>query len=448
MRKPGEAVQPEVCDVLVIGGGPAGSAVAALLAARERDVVLLEKDRHPRFHIGESLLPQSLPLLQKLGVLEEVHESIGLLKPGADFYSDTHPNRHQTYYFRKAWDKAWPYAYEVRRSDFDHALFRNAARKGARTRENMRVTSVEFRNGERSRVQALDDEGRSRTWETRLVVDASGRDTLLSSHFGLKQKNRKHNSAALFGHFRGVPRQPGEDEGNICVYWFEHGWFWMIPLRDGTMSVGAVCWPEYLRTRDCPPMEFLQRTIALSPLVSERMRDAELVGAVHATGNFTYFSRVAAGEGYLLVGDAFAFLDPVFSSGVHLALTGAFLAADTVDRTLDRPERAARLARGYERRLRRGMRTFAWFIYRFNTRAFQNLFMAPRDVLRMPEAVTTLLAGDVFRRTPIHWAMFTFRFVYYLTALANLRSSLASWSRRRRNVATSFSGGTTAVDRV
>ncbi|MEJ2481372.1 MAG: NAD(P)/FAD-dependent oxidoreductase [Acidihalobacter sp.] len=316
------------CDVLVIGGGPAGSGVAALLAQKGRKVVVLEKDHHPRFHIGESLLPQSLPLLEKLGVLDEVRDSIGILKPGAEFNSDTHPNRQQVYYFKYAWDKAYPHAYEVRRAEFDHALFRNAASKGAQTVEGMRVTEIDFRKDQTSLVHARDEQGEEHIWEARFVIDASGRDTLLSKRFGLKYKNPNHNSAAIFGHFRNVPRREGDDEGNISVYWFQHGWFWMIPLRDGTMSVGAVCWPEYLKTRDCPPAEFLQKTIALSPGVSERMKNAELVGEVQATGNFTYYSKAAAGDGYLMVGDAYAFLDPVFSSGVHLALTSAFFAAD------------------------------------------------------------------------------------------------------------------------
>ncbi len=438
---------PGSCDVLVVGGGPAGSATATLLARHGRRVVMLEKDHHPRFHIGESLLPRSMPLLETLGVLDEIRESVGVLKPGVDFYSEKSPNPHQTYYFDTAWDKSCPHAYEVRRSDFDRVLFRNAARAGVEAREGIRVTAIEFRPGKNSIVRARGEDGTDFTWRARFVVDASGRDTFLSGRFGLKRKNKKHASSAIYGHYRNVPRQPGEDEGNICVYWFEHGWFWLIPLRDGIMSVGAVCFPEYLKTRDCPPEEFLLKTFALSPGLAERMKNAELEGPVRATGNFTYFSTTASGEGYLLVGDAFAFLDPVFSSGVHLALTGAFLAADTVNRILDRPGTAARLTRAYERKLRRGMRRFSWFIYRFNTPAFHDLFMSPSDRFRMIEAITTMLAGDVFRRTRMGAPILLFRLIYYGAALLKWRDSLAVWRRRRRNVAMRFTGGTTSVDR-
>ncbi|MGH8162464.1 MAG: NAD(P)/FAD-dependent oxidoreductase, partial [Gammaproteobacteria bacterium] len=350
--------------------------------------------------------------------------------------------------FNTAWDKSCPHAYEVRRSDFDQVLFRNAARAGVEAYEDTRVTSIAFRRGRDATVRARDGEGNELAWRTRFVVDASGRDTFLSGRLGLKRKNKKHASSAIYGHYRNVPRQAGEDGGNICVYWFEHGWFWLIPLRDGIMSVGAVCFPEYLKTRDCPPDEFLLKTLALAPGLAERMKGAELDGRVRATGNFTYFSTAASGEGYLLVGDAFAFLDPVFSSGVHLALTGAFLAADTVNRILDEPHAAARLTRAYERKLRRGMRRFSWFIYRFNTPAFHDLFMSPSDRFRMIEAITTMLAGDVFRRTRMAVPIFLFRLIYYAASLRKWRDSLAVWRRRRRNVNLAFTGGTTAVDQA
>ena len=436
----------DTCDVLVIGGGPAGSAIATLLAEKGRKVVVVEKDRHPRFHIGESLLPQSMPLLDKLGVKADIENRIGVFKPGAEFNSDTHPKQRQVFYFKRAWDKSQPHAYQVRRSEFDEVLFRNAERKGAATFEGMRVNGIEFRRGGTHRVEAVGEDGAAHSWEARFVVDASGRDTMLAKRFGLKRKNPNHNSAAIFGHFRGVTRRPGDDAGNISIYWFKHGWFWMIPLRDDVMSVGAVCWPEYLKTRDCPPTEFLHKTIALSPGVSERMQHAEQIGDAQATGNFTYASTTAAGEGYLMIGDAYAFLDPVFSSGVHIALISAFAAADVVDRVLDHPQDAARLVTAYERHMRRGMAAFAWFIYRFNTRAMHNLFMSPRNVFRIEEAVVTMLAGDVFRKTPMRLPVLAFRAVYYITALINLPTEFRAWLKRRRNNAMTFTGGTLSVD--
>jgi flavin-dependent dehydrogenase len=436
----------DTCDVLIVGGGPAGSAIATLLAEKGHKVVVVEKDRHPRFHIGESLLPQSMPLLEKLGVMEEIKERIGVFKPGAEFNSDTHPKQRQVFYFKRAWDKSQPHAYQVRRSEFDEILFRNAERKGATTFEGMRVNRIDFRQGGTHHVEAVAEDGATRSWEARFVVDATGRDTLLAKRFGLKHKNRNHNSAALFGHFRKVPRRLGEDAGNISIYWFKHGWFWMIPLRDDIMSVGAVCWPEYLKTRDCSPAEFLQKTIALSPGVAERMQGTELVGEVQATGNFTYFSSTAAGDGYLMVGDAYAFLDPVFSSGVHIALVSSFAAANVVDRIIDHPQDATHLVAEYERHMKRGMTSFAWFIYRFNTRTMHNLFMSPRNVFRIEEAVVTMLAGDVFRKTPMRLPVLAFRGIYYVTALFNLPSAIRAWLKRRRNNAMTFTGGTLSVD--
>lgn len=436
-----------VCEVVVIGGGPAGATTAARLAMRGRKVVLLEKEHHPRFHIGESLLPMSLPLLEELGVLDEIHTRVGVVKPGAEFNSEWHQNRRQVYFFREAWDKRYPHAYEVTRSEFDAVLFRNAIHKGAEAYEGMRVTGVEFHAAGGGRVQAVDETGQEHMWEAQFIVDASGRDTLLSRRFGLRERNPAHNSAALFGHFRNVVRRQGEEAGNISVYWFEHGWFWMIPLQDDIMSVGAVCWPEYLRSRDCSPAEFLMRSIAHSPSMQARMDGAELISEVQATGNFTYLSKKAYGQSYLLVGDAFAFLDPVFSSGVHLALYGAFEAAATVDAILDSPHKAKRLCARYERFVRRGMKQFSWFIYRFNTRAMQNLFLSPNNTFRMLEGVTTLLAGDVFRKTPMERPIAIFKMVYYVTALAHLPKSWAIWRRQRRNRAVIFEGGTLPVDR-
>ncbi|CAA9274461.1 MAG: FIG022199: FAD-binding protein, partial [uncultured Acetobacteraceae bacterium] len=228
------------CDVLVIGGGPAGSTTAALLAERGRRVVVVEKDLHPRFHIGESLLPQNLRVFDRLGLREDLAR-IGVFKPGAAFVSDDHERKHVAFPFAEATNRDYTHSYQVKRADFDEMLFRNAAARGAETHEGMRVTEVALDAANGSRVTAEDAEGNARTWRARFVVDASGRDTFLAGRMGSKQRNGRNNTAALFGHFKGVATRDGsaEEDGYIGIHLFEHGWFWFIPLQGGIMSVGV-----------------------------------------------------------------------------------------------------------------------------------------------------------------------------------------------------------------
>jgi flavin-dependent dehydrogenase len=425
-----DEVAPVQCDAVVVGGGPAGSTIAALLAERGRSVVLLEKDRHPRFHIGESLLPLNMPLFEQLGVGEEM-QRIGMPKYGAEFVSPWH-GAPVTFNFANAMDKSFPSAYQVRRSDFDEILFRNAARKGATTLEECRVTSVQF-NARGALVGARHVEGQVRKWQAKFVVDASGRDTLLANLSQTKRRNKKHNSAAIYGHFTDAVRLPGKAEGNISLFWFEHGWFWFIPLIDGTTSVGAVCWPYYMKSRKTDPEQFFFDTIALSPALAARLTEAKLVSPVTATGNYSYEVQRAAGENYLLLGDAFTFIDPVFSTGVLLAMQSAFVGADTVEACLDHPQRAPSALKAFDASMRHGPRIFSWFIYRLTTPAFRDMFMQPRNE-KLQEAVLSVLAGDLFRGTPVRGRLLAFKVIYYLKSLLTLRVSLTAWKRRKRAI--------------
>ncbi len=424
--------QPAKCDVLVIGGGPAGSTISTLLVEKGWRVVLLEKDHHPRFHIGESLLPMNLPILTRLGVLEEVAK-IGLIKPGIEISSPGPPGRSHTFYFENTLDQDYPYAFEVRRSEFDALLLANSVTRGVAVHQGVKVTDVTFQKGGASVVRARTEDGSERNWQAGFVVDASGRDALLSTRLGLKERNEKHNSAAIFAHFKNALRREGRDEGNIALYWFEHGWFWMIPLADGTMSVGAVCWPDYLKTRRGGLDEFFWETIRLCPGVAQRLESSELVRPATATGNFSYWSRRMWGEGYLLIGDAYAFIDPVFSSGVYLAMHSATLAVDAVDSCVREGRTATAALRRYEKRVLRGMRTLSWFIYRFTTPAMQNLFMAPRNTLSMEQAVLSVLSGDVFRKNGLALPIALFKTLYYLVATVNLGRSWGAYRRRKQN---------------
>lgn len=421
-------------DVLIIGGGPAGATVSALLAKRGRSVVLFEKDQHPRFHIGESLLPMNIPLFQELGVADEVAE-IGMRKNGIDFYArEEAETQRTTIYFDEAMDNSFPHAYQVRRSDFDRLLLDNAQRCGVEVRQQTRVTSLDRLETDGCQARIIDSEGRESTVTARFLIDASGRDTFLSRRNKALRRNPDHNAAAIFGHFRNVARREGRDEGNIGLHWFEQGWFWVIPLKDGVTSVGVVCWPEYLKTRgDMSLDDFLQQTIARSPTLSPLMESAQPVAEAQGTGNYSYWSDRLYGDGYLLVGDAFAFVDPVFSSGVFLAMKSAQSGAEAVESILGGAPNAAALLARHERFLRRGIRTVSWFIYRYNSPTLRRLFMNPGNQFRIKAAIISILAGDTFGRTPIGFPVFLFKLIYTILNLSNWRGSLAFAFRRRRN---------------
>jgi flavin-dependent dehydrogenase len=402
-------------------------------------VAVVDKERHPRFHIGESLLPLNMPILQRLGVWDELTR-IGIRKDAAEFES-REAGRTVEFRFEDAFDKRWPHAFQVRRSEFDDMLLRNCSAKGARVYEGAKVTAVTFgdlaRGGD-AMVTVQPAGGERQQWHARYVVDASGRDTFLAERFGIKRRSAKHASAAIYGHFRNARRNPGTAEGNITIVWFEHGWFWFIPLRDGTTSVGAVCWPAYLKSRRTDPATFFLATIALSPEIADRLKDAELTAPVTATGNYSYAATRMAGPGHLLVGDAWAFIDPVFSSGVLLAMNSAVLGADLVDAVLRDPAREPALHRAFERRVRQGVTAFSWLIHRMTNPAIRRLFLAPRNPLGVRSAVISLLAGDVFRAGPVRPRLYLFRALYYANFLAHWPTAFRAWRKRRRDIRESF----------
>ncbi len=283
-------------------------------------------------------------------------------------------------------------------------------------------------------IQARHDDGREETWRARFVLDASGRDTFLGNRLKAKVRNEKHNSTALYAHFTGVARNEGEAEGNITIFWFEHGWFWMIPLANGITSIGAVTWPYYLKTRKKPLAEFLLDTIALCPALQERIKDAQIVANVEATGNYSYSCDRTHGPNYLLLGDAYAFIDPVFSSGVMLAMNSAFVGAETVDTCLQKPREAAAALRRFDRKMKTGPKQFSWFIYRVTNPTMRDLFMGPRNLLRMKEALLSVLAGDVFGKTPFGPSLLAFKVVYYSMSVKHFKRTFTAWRRRKHNI--------------
>jgi flavin-dependent dehydrogenase len=406
-------------------------------------VTLLEKDRHPRFHIGESLLPMNLPIFERLGVLEAI-ERIGVRKFGADFPAES-PAGYNVFRFERALDPTWQHAFQVRRDEFDRLLIDNAAASSVRTLEGHQVTSVDL-EGSGITAHGQSDAGRPFHVRARYLVDASGRDTLLGKQLRIKRKSERHQSAALFAHFRGVERRPETDAGNISIYRFEHGWAWLIPLPDGITSVGAVCWPDYLRQRRTDQRGFLLETLRSIPALWQRMQDAEIVGNLHATGNYSYHCSRMCGPRWIMAGDSFAFVDPIFSSGVYLAMHAAERAAAVVDGALRDPAAERALQRGYQLEIERGLSALSWFIYRFTSPAMHKLFANPRNNWQLEQAMISMLAGDVFRDNGVHWRLRAFKLIYWLTALGEWREQVRAYRFRRRQVRASFSGGTTWQD--
>jgi flavin-dependent dehydrogenase len=405
------------CDVLVIGGGPAGSTIAALLAQKGRHVVVLEKDRFPRFHIGESLLPLNLSLFERLGVADEV-ERIGVYKPGAEVISDEHAQA-ATFRFDHNPYLSVGHSYHVRRADFDKLLLDNSRRLGATVLECTRVTDIALCAEGRSRVTAVGSDGVRSVWFPRFLVDASGRDTLLLRRLGLKRVDKRNNTAAVFGHFRNVPRRNGSAEGVITMHLFQHGWFWMIPLPDNVMSVGLVGTRSFFRTRAEGLDSFFARAVAASPGVAERMIHAEPIGPLVATGNYSYASRRYGGDGYILIGDAAAFIDPLFSSGVMMAMSSGAFGAEVVHAWLDDTNLGRRLMRKYERRIRRGLNSLSWLIYRINTPVLRDIFMSSFDVFNTRNGLLAILAGDFYETprllSPLRRLQLAYGYLYVLS---------------------------------
>jgi halogenation protein CepH len=318
-------------DVIVVGGGPAGSTAAGFLALAGRRVLLLEKERLPRYHIGESLLSATLPIFEALGVLPEIEKAGFVHKPGGTFIWGR-GHEPWSFYFRDD-PGGRPHAFHVVRAEFDHLLFRHAAALGVDAREGYRVTSVNAAAD--VRVQALHDENETTEFSAEYLIDASGQDAFLGRRNDLRQFNAFFKNLAIFGYFTGAERLSGAVAGNILSAAFDEGWFWFIPLHDGTTSVGAVVDARRFAGAAGENVEKLYADlIARCGPVAQRLRQGRLVSPVRVVRDYSYSSKKFYGQRYLLAGDAACFIDPVFSTGVHLACLSGYLAATTLARVM------------------------------------------------------------------------------------------------------------------
>jgi len=394
-------------DVIVIGGGPSGSAAATRLAQRGHRVVLLEKEQFPRFHIGESLLPCSMPLIEQLGAMPRLKAANFLPKFAAEFVT-ADGSLKRRYAFRDGLVPGAASAYEVDRSEFDALLLDNARDHGVDVRQGAQVIRFDLDAKSGVAVVARSEDGTESSFRAAMLVDASGQSSLLAGRLGLREMDPELKNFAVFSHFEGAERASGEHEGDISVVLVPGGWWWVIPLRNNRTSVGLVGPSRNLRGQK-PDEAYFNAQIASTPFLRERLAGATRVAPVRSVSDYSYVSRKLAGDRFVLVGDAAAFIDPVFSTGVYLGMVGAFRAAESVDAALRAGEFSRSRFSSYERETLKNVATYRRFVKGFYTPEFVDVLMSPSDWLSLRAAVTSLLAGFGVDRFEVNWRVQVFR---------------------------------------
>jgi flavin-dependent dehydrogenase len=406
----------EAFDVAIIGGGPAGSSAGTLLAKAGRRVVIFEKERFPRFSVGESTLPAVLNTLERMGVREKIDNGGFLIKYGGEIVSAC--GRRVRFYFRNGFKAKRPTAYQVLRSKFDRILLDHAAETGCDVRQQTPVNSFE-----------IDDDGVTlssgnggQVVRAKYVIDCSGRNCLIGNRFQLKRPFPNLRKFSLYAYYDDVRREDGPDGTLTRMVRTKDSWFWMIPLSGNTTSIGVVMDTEKFRGLKMNPEEALAHCIAEQPVVNESMENARRVTNVYATGDFSYRNKQLFGDRWLLAGDAAGFIDPVFSSGVYLALLSGEQAADALNLVLDRPQQRAKAFRYYERRIGRVLDIYLRWASAWYTQEFVEVFLYPKEIFEVVPTVSAVLSGNEIRDFSIRWRLCIF---HLLVALQKRTSKIA-----------------------
>ena len=402
-------MKTDMYDVAIVGGGPAGSTAATLLARAGRRVVGLEREKFPRFHIGESLLPFSTQTFDRLGVREKLDRTF-LPKYGGEIVAAC-GTRGVKFYFKDGFRSRRDRAYQVTRSEFDKLLLDHSRENGAEVREETEVKKIAFKP-DRVTIDIETSTGASEALEARYLLDCSGRQTVLGNFYNLKRTYDHLQKFSVFAHYENVDRADGIDGTLIRMVRGLDRWFWMIPLTQTRMSIGVVMDSATFRAMRFSPEAALEKCIAEQPMVFERMKRAERVSPVYSAGDYSYRNAKFFGDRWLLAGDAAAFIDPVFSSGVFLAIMSAEKAADTLDEVLRSEWRRRRLFKNYSRCINRIMDIYLTIVNSWYQRGkeFIEVFLNPTDTMQIAAAVNAVLAGSEGKSFQIKWRMWLFYF--------------------------------------
>jgi flavin-dependent dehydrogenase len=422
-------------DVAIIGGGPAGSTAATLLARAGRRVIVCEREKFPRFHIGESLLPVSMQTFTRLGVHEKFERAGFLKKYGGEMTSSC-CEEGVKFYFKDGFRSQAESSYQVPRAEFDKLLLDHAAENGAEVWEETAVKSVSFFPDRVELQMESKTAGAPTMIAARYVIDASGRHSVLGNHFKLKETYPHLQKISIFAHYKGLDLEEGRDASLTRQVRAADRWFWYVPLPDDRSSIGVVCDTALYRQSKKSPEKFLEESLAAQPFLARRMTTASRVTPAYASADFSYRQSRLTGDRWLLAGDAAGFIDPVFSSGVFLALLAGEQCAEILDIVLDHPRKAARLFAKYERLLRRAMKGYLRFVDAWYSKEFIEVFLYPQDVFQIPPAVNAVLGGNISGSFAIRWRMSAFYFIVWLqrylplcprrTLVAPARESLRS----------------------
>lgn len=389
-------IQSSNPQVIVIGGGPAGATASTLIAHKGCSVTLFEREKFPRYHIGESLIPETYWVLERLNMVEKLKGSAFVKKYSVQFVNDN-GNISAPFYFMQHKEHESSQTWQVLRSEFDHLMLENAREHGVQVHEEVRVLDVLFEGDRAVGVQYMGPDGEKRELRADVVVDASGQSSLLINKLKLKVGDPVLNKGSIWTYFKGAAREEGIDEGATIIMQLpgKKGWFWYIPLHNDLMSVGVVSDFDYLFKGRTDHATTFQEEIERCSAVKERLASAEQVDRIYATKDFTYKARQAAGNGWVLIGDAFGFLDPLYSSGVLLALKSGQLAADAITDGLAKGDTSEQQLRCWEQDFLVGMdrmrKLVCAYYDDFNFGRFMRSYPNHRGDL------TDLLIGDLFK---------------------------------------------------